>query len=153
MGLALMQPRTACCRFRWILLGLTILSWIFSVVSIGTCSFVSLPGYSDSKGLGLYSLDLNGNCVRYSNIETFQEHDGGRTAAQAFGTMACVALLAALVGVSASIVLLPTHIAQVVWWLTRILYVCAALCVLLTFSFYGSFVVSYICDDPDFCVL
>jgi hypothetical protein len=129
-----------------------VIAWIFAVVTVGSCAFVGLPGYSDSKGLGLFSVDINGNCVRYGRT-IWYEPDGARSAGQAFGTLTCLALSFGLVTHVLVIGFLRDRLCQLIWWTTRVLLAIAFLCSMFTFSFYSSTLVADVCESADDCVL
>jgi hypothetical protein len=128
------------------------IAWIFAIITIGSCAFVGLPGYSDSKGLGLFSVDINGSCVRYSRT-IWYEPDGARSAGQAFGTLTCLALSFGLVAHVLVLYVVRDRLAQLVWMTNRVLLAVAFLCAMFTFSFYSSTLVADICESADDCVL
>jgi hypothetical protein len=147
--LVLLFPRTT---NRWLQLALMVIAWIFAIITIGSCAFVGLPGYSDSKGLGLFSVDINGSCVRYSRT-IWYEPDGARSAGQAFGTLTCLALSFGLVAHALVLYVVRDRLAQLVWMTNRVLLAVAFLCAMFTFSFYSSTLVADICESADDCVL
>lgn len=125
---------------------------MFSIVTIGSCNFVGLPGYEDSKGLGLFAVDVNDSCIRYSRT-IWSEPDGARSAGQAFGTLACLALSFCVLGMGTVIFLLQDRLSRLVWLVTRVLLSVAFLCAMFTFSFYSSTLVADICESADDCAL
>ena len=121
---------------RWTILGLTILSWILSVVSLASCNFLNVTISGTNVGtFGLFSAEnSNGNCEKYGdNFEFVSAHKAGR----AFGVIANLLLVLAFVSVSLVIFVLKEKAARMVWTTARILFVLALLSVLFTFSIFA----------------
>jgi len=114
---------------RWTIFGLTILSWILSVVTLASCNFVVVG--SSERGFGLFSVEVDGDCETYGDGSEF---DSAAQAGRAFGVIANLLLVLAFIGTSLVIFLLKENPARLVWMATRIVFVLALLSVLITFS-------------------
>jgi len=120
-------------QIRWTIFGLNILSWVFSVVTLSSCEFLIIGATSSRFGLFKGDTNDDGQCFKYAEVL-----GGAHGAGRAFGVLANLCLVFAFVGISLVIFLLKEKPARIAWLATRILYVCALLWVLLTFSFLAS---------------
>ena len=125
---------TFCCSdgcIRWTIFGLTILAWIFSVVTLASCTFLVV----DDDGEGLFSYENSDeDCEKWTDTNFNAADQVGR----AFGVITNLLLVLAFVGISLVIFLLKENLARLVWMATRIVYVGALLSVLFTFAAVGS---------------
>jgi len=134
---------TFCCSdgcYRWTIFGLTILSWILSVVTLASCTFLVVEDYGE--GLFSYEKNSDGDCEKYDPDAEFNAAD---QVGRAFGVITNLLLVLAFVGVSLVIFLLKENPARLVWMATRIVFVGALLSVLFTFAAVGS----EACTDED----
>jgi hypothetical protein len=97
---------------KYILLGLTVLAWILSIVSIAGCTFVQVGGVK----VGLFKSGYDGiSCEPYPSGNDFS---GALTTARAFGVLLTLGLSAAMVIV---MVVVLVHPHPVMWITFRVL--------------------------------
>lgn len=123
---------------RWTIFGLTILAWIFSVVTIAHCSFIVTDGY----GEGLFSYEYNGGC------EGYESNDWMGTpmkTARAFGVLANLAIGFAMVLVVA-LQLFLGKFQKPLWIAVRILFSISFVCQSITFVFFAEEICDYSCN-------
>lgn len=128
---------------RWALVACTGIAWIFSVVTLANCRFL-VNEFTD-RGIGLFKYETRDSCESYWDDADFDtEHSVGR----AFGVMANLSIATCLFGILAQTLFLGTSkFGNIAWLVTKIFYIVALLCVLITFSFVG------LCDNSDICEL
>lgn len=132
----------------WILLGLTVLSWVLSVVTMAACEFYRIQSANNkADGIGIFSFE-NGysGCQNYkgSNIEL----DGPLRTAKMFAVLGNLALIAAFrFLIMAMFVLKDKEEARTNWVVSRGFHCIALFCVFMTFSIRRSKVKEDLADD------
>lgn len=138
---------------RWALLACTVIAWVFSVVTLAHCSFWQLD--NNDNGFGLFSMKVDGSCESYDDVfYNFDESSSHKTG-KAFGILANLSIATCVFGLAAVTLFLNQNgIGKIVWLVTKILYIVAMICVLITFTFVKE------CDDnygdtylSDYCEL
>lgn len=129
---------------RWALGGLTVLSWIFSIVTVGACTFIKANyGDGNTAQSGIFSLDTANGCERYDGAL-----GGGHRTSKAFGTFACLSTSACLILYPLIVSdILKNKVRDYAWLTTKILYAFTLFCVFLSFSIFGN------CPDGADCKL
>jgi hypothetical protein len=118
-------------------LWLSIVAWIFSIVTVADCTFVrvGLPDadYSQLSEIGLFQYNLASDehqCVAYSNTINFS---AAVKTARAFGVLCCI--LTSLVMLQAlGLLLVYQNMRELVWKSVRLLVIAAPLAQVLTFT-------------------
>lgn len=113
-------------------MGLTVMAWIFSIVSLAHCSFVQVEGID----VGLFKVGFGGSCVKYTGSLT-----GAEKTARAFGVLLTLSVSAAMILVFVAILICPNRI---LWMLYRILLPFSFVFNLLTFVIFAE------CMDDDY---
>jgi hypothetical protein len=122
------------CVDSWVLVALNSLSWIFSVVTLASCSFID-------GGVGLFSIeDYYGKCESYkaSDLPSVQT-------ARAFGILQNLSLVFSMSGLLSVIFCLSDNAARWVWLATKILYCFTLFCTLLVFIAFAECEEGYDC--------
>lgn len=141
----------------WVLFSLTILSWVFSVVTLTSCDFLIVDSsnygmfgtYTSNEWFGLFKANVGGSkCYKYSDFIQNSDLPSAHRTARAFGVLANLLLVFAFVGISLVMFVLRDKPTRIIWHATRICYVLALIAVLLTFSFFAT----PKCDDEN-CIL
>jgi len=130
----------------WVVFGLIIVTWIFTVAATGSCQFLSIDiddkwGSGGEYGVGFFNFEDNDGCSR---IEDKNELDEGLKAARTFAVFACLLTSTALVLVIA-VQLLLNKGRDLCWLVIRVSIYCSSWCTLLTFLAFGS----GLCDESD----
>jgi len=112
---------------RWTIFGLTILSWILSVVTLASCTFLVVEDYGE--GLFSYEMNSDGDCEKYDPDAEFNAAD---QVGRAFGILTNLLLVFAFVGTFLMIFVLKEKAARMVWTASHILFVLALLSLLIT---------------------
>ena len=128
---------------RFIILGVNLLAWILSVVTLASCDFIVSDEavFYDGNG-GLYSIDEfamglfrveneNGSCESYPDGADLPT---SLSVSRAFGVITNLLLAFAFICATLMIFLLKDKAARVVWQVARIMYILALLSVIATFA-------------------
>jgi len=119
---------------RFILLGLTVLGWIFSLVSVAHCSFVQVAGVNVGLFKGGYE---GGSCVKYGSAG--RDVSTAMQTARAFGVLLTLATSFAMILVIVVVLFYPN---KIMWNCYRVLLSLSYVFNMFTFVLFAECAVS-----------
>lgn len=119
----------------WVVFGLIVVSWIFTVAATGSCQFLSSDAaWGGELGVGFFNYEDKDGCSRIDDKDGLDE---GAKAARTFAVFACLLTSTALVLVIA-VQLFLNKGRDRCWLVIRVSIYCSSWCTLLTFLAFGS---------------
>jgi hypothetical protein len=132
----------------WVLVGLNLVSWIFSVVTVASCTFVKLIAvevddhYAGREedlyptSYGLFAANVDGTCQSY-NAGKWTKHMTHIEIGRIFGILQNLSLVFVMIGILLVILCLKGIAARWTWLVTKILYCLDIASTFLVFVAFG----------------